>query len=547
MRRKYLHEKVSPLKTLNGGHNLLFDPAPCSHPLLLIFIHQPAPKRLLVGIYVFQQVRQSPGSPNWTSILTFDLWQHGTYRPLSHLLLYLEHLAFGSWFIGNHLLNFAFYCLSIVLLYLLSRKLGTGRLLAAAFFTVYAFLFTHFDIVTWTFQLFSTMSFCAFLLGFILYLKFLEKNSYLLLPLIGLLFLFGMLCSEAYFFWPAAIILLKLLSRNPGWTFRPGRDRSAGFTAGFLLIIYLLYFAGFYYHRTANATTGELPALNIGQVVISISSVFFNFFYNGLLANLAPIINAPANIYHNIELGGLLIEWEKTMVPIVITGGMAGMILTFFGIRALWRKRGSGVFLRLLFPVSLYCGYFLVLSLARQSTDHISYTLVQFRYQYVPNALTVLTALLAVTYLLRPTRRERIIICGALLPILLINAYFSNLYQRTINRQLFPLRVVLKNIKDGMDQGLINEKEKLYIEEELPINLPSLCWNPDMGRFMEGSYQWIFHPDTMEYFTSTPETAAWKIKEDDFMAIYRLGRNGKTIRRYYRTTTADRKRAGQNP
>lgn len=50
--------------------------------------------------------------------------------------------------------------------------------------------------------------FCAFLLGFNLYISFLKSGNYLLLFPVGLFFLFGMLCYQVFALWPVAIIIL---------------------------------------------------------------------------------------------------------------------------------------------------------------------------------------------------------------------------------------------------------------------------------------------------------------------------------------------------
>ncbi len=177
------------------------------------------------AFYVFQQVEASPAPPNWPSILTFDLWQHGTYRPLSHLILYLEHLFFSPRFIWNHILNFAAYSLAVILLYLLALRLALDRVLTAALLTVFAFLFSHFDILTWTFQIWSVLAFCALLLGFILFIDHLRSRRAIILVPVGVLFLFGMLCSEVYALWPLAVLILpfSLFRDSEGKKQAPGR------------------------------------------------------------------------------------------------------------------------------------------------------------------------------------------------------------------------------------------------------------------------------------------------------------------------------------
>ncbi|MCK5783935.1 MAG: hypothetical protein KAH06_05775, partial [Desulfobacterales bacterium] len=141
------------------------------------------------ALYVFHQVDSTSGPPTWMAIVNHDPWQDGTYRPLSHLFLYLEHRLFGAEFIWNHIFHFATYCLSLLLIYFLARQFSVDIFLTAAFLAVYAFLFSHFDIVTWTFQIFITIGFCSCLLAFILYLKYLKTGKRGLLVAVGSLFL----------------------------------------------------------------------------------------------------------------------------------------------------------------------------------------------------------------------------------------------------------------------------------------------------------------------------------------------------------------------
>ncbi|MEA1926795.1 MAG: hypothetical protein U9N73_01200, partial [Candidatus Auribacterota bacterium] len=202
--------------------------------------------------YVFQQVDASPQPPNWTSIATFDLWQHGTYRPLSHLFPYLEHKLFSPNFIWNHLLNFAAYVLSIILLYLLAINLALDRIITLALLTVFTFLFSHSDILTWTFQLFNTASFCAFLLGFILFIRFIRSGYLLLLFLTGILFLFGMFCFEVYSLWPIAILILPAALSNSNRKLNPKEYRAVFILLG---IIYSIYLLGFFLHRSGATMT----------------------------------------------------------------------------------------------------------------------------------------------------------------------------------------------------------------------------------------------------------------------------------------------------
>ena len=468
------------------------------------------------ALYVFQVVDASPAPPSWTSILTFDLWKHGTYRPFSHLVLYLEHRLFADHFRGNHILNFLAYCLSILLLYRLAVDLGLDRFLTLAFLTLYGFLFTHFDIVTWTFQLFSTMSFSAFLGGFILYLRFLRSSRRGLLFAVGPLFLFGMLCSEVYLLWPLAVLWLTRADSTRRPESRPRTRHTPVFLM--LVLIYAVYLGGFYLVRTAPRNTGAVPHFQFSQIALALGASFFNFFYNGIAAAILPGLNVPARIYYNIEMGGMLSSWHQALPAIVRIGGGAGFLLLLGIFILLRRKRRTFQLLTFFF----FLGFtsFLITALSRLSTNYVSYSLVQFRYQYIPNAMLIMMAVVLLGTLSPPSRREKTIIGLTLLPILIFNMYITHGYVMVIKEQLNPLRVILTNIRRGIDTGIINQDRRLYISPGIVRRLPPLCWNRDMARFMRGNYQWIFPPGEMKNFTLDPREAAWIITGNDYRGIY---------------------------
>ena len=168
------------------------------------------------AFHLFYLVDATLESPNLIAVINHDPWQDGTYRPFSYLLLYLEHNLFGDRFIWNHIVNFLFYCLSVVLLYQLARGLGLDKFLSAIFFGLYLFLFTHSGILTLTFHQFVIIGFSSFLLGFIIYLRWLmTAKRYLLIP-VGLFFLLGMFCYETFSLWPLSVIILHQLHRHRG-------------------------------------------------------------------------------------------------------------------------------------------------------------------------------------------------------------------------------------------------------------------------------------------------------------------------------------------
>ena len=487
-----------------------------------------------VAFYHFHLVAASPGPPTWLSLCNYDPWQHGTFRPVAHLILYLQFRLFSHWFVVNSLTNFAMYFFSIVLLFLLARQFNLNPVLTAALLAVYAFLYSHFDIVTWTFQIFSTSSFCAFLLGFILCVKFVRTGRGLLLPPTALLFLFAMLCSEAYAFWPLSFLILVLGNRHlfPGPV--ADRKRLLKLSVITLAALYLAYAAIFIATRAAVNATGPLPRPTTGQVAtayggvfqvaMAFSGVFFNLIYNGILVNLLPFVTEPTVIKDNIDMGGLLIRWY-TPLPMIITlsGMLTFLILGAMGL-GLYLKKQFRVLLTLVFLFFLYFSDLFVVTFARLTTNEPRYVFSQFRYQYIPNALMVLMLSTVLGAIFKPGKRTLLIIFLILLPILTVNIYYSHKYIAIINRQLLPLGKVLGNIRRYIQDGLINVDNPLLIDRRITRALPDLCWNEDMERFMKGTYQWFFPPEWMPYFTSSASKATWVIHPGNLDNIYKLKR-----------------------
>jgi len=160
------------------------------------------------SLYFFHTIYANSNPLQLLHILNTDCVQHTSFRPLSHFILYIQHFIFGSNFFYIHVINFVLYCLSLLLLYRLAAVFINNKFLGAVFISYFAFLYSHFDIVSWTAHSYIILGFCFFLLGLILYTKFLKTGSLGSLFLIGILFLSGMFCYEALILWPLSIVIL---------------------------------------------------------------------------------------------------------------------------------------------------------------------------------------------------------------------------------------------------------------------------------------------------------------------------------------------------
>lgn len=501
--------------------------------ILLLLIYRPSfsnPPRsdYWSAFYFFHLVNASDASPSHLHVLTYDPWQHGTYRPLSFFIIYLEWLVFGAAFTGNHIVSFALYCVNLLLLYKLAMNFSLDRVLTLAFLAVFALLFSHFDIITWTFHVYSLLAFCSLLLGFNLFFTFLRSGRKRLLLPVGLFLLIGMLCYEVFALWPLALIILLFLPRG-GEESRLSKISPLASCLILLGAVYFSYFVIFLLMRSIGVYAvgpllGPRHPITGRSIILSVFAPFFNLVYTGILVNICPAVTMPALVRDNIDMGGLLYSWASKLNGItILTGGIAAVLFLGLGI-FLFKKRRLRTLVLMIFLLFLLCSFFSTISLARSITNPLFYVFIQFRYQYVPNAITVLMVLVALNELTEPTRREKAIICLALMPIFLANLYFSNRYSSILKTQLEPLRIMISNIKKEVRRGSINADAKLFIEEGITKTLPALCWNDDMAVFMGGTYQWIFSPEKIDYFTPEREEARWIIRADDYRKIYPAGK-----------------------
>ena len=93
-------------------------------------------------------------------------------------------------------------------------------------------------------------------------------------------------------------------------------------------------------------------------------------------------------------------------------------------------------------------------------------------------------------------------------------------------RQMAPLNRMLVNIKRGIKSKQINEDNKIYIADNIVCKFPKMCWNVEIGRFMKGTYQWLFDKREIKYFSSTLKESSWIIDKKDFSVKSRVNNVG---------------------
>lgn len=486
--------------------------------------------------YHFRLYEELPAFDRALEIANYDVWGHGTYRPLFHTVLYWIYLLFGPGYYFYHLVTFGFYFLSAILLYRLARVLGAGPGISFAGAAVFSVLFTHFDIVIWTFHLAAILGFCLFLLGFFSYRGYLSSGRVGQLALACLLFLPGLLSYEVFLAWPAGVFILLAVFRNRrggGEGYR-AKLRATVFWIGGLYLAWGLILA---YTRSQSPLTE--PAAELAgffapaAAAFSLAVTAFSLVFNGIIGNLFPFIFCPALIQQNIGLGGVYLRTSPYLrgllagraipdlnflveAPLVIPktldldslwravvpeinrfltiSGWLIILLFLAGVflvrkRGLLRQPGPLVFSLYLLVTSTFALYH-----GRMSTNFPIYVLRQFRYQYIPNALTVLLAILLLDRLIRARPGIRRYIYLFLALVAAVNILFLTAHLGVVNRQMAPLHRLLSGVGAGIEEGKIDPGSGVFLDPALADRLPPLCWNRDMARFMEGTYEWLWRP-----------------------------------------------------
>lgn len=506
--------------------------------------------------YNFHNYQDIPAGQRLINIINYDVWEHGTYRPLFHLVLYWLWFCFGANYIWFHIMTFGFYCLSILLMYRLARHFGCGRLITAVFLTVFAFLFSHFDIITWTFHLALIIGLSLCLSGFLLYLRFLRTGRYGQLIFSALLFLPALLSYEVFILWPLGMIILSFITAFlPVDQLRRRRTHREVVIA--VATLYLVYGAILGFTRAYSPVEGSGRVVDKlitpSRVTFSIAASSSAIILNGVIANIAPLLTCPVIIQDNIGRGGIFLEcspplrdaldrrskerifslidpplildkevdldslWQGAsaeLAKLILIAGVIALLIMATGCYLLYRKDHSGALMPLFF-FFLLCSSVFALYHGRGITNVPLYVFRQFRYQYVPNAMIILLAIFLVDRLIKSHQKARLVVYVILSGILLVNLVVLTAHISILDQQMAPLGKMLTEINSGLKDGRITPEQKLYLDDAIARSLPSLCWNGGMANFMKGTYQWIFSPREIKSFTFKKKQAGWVIEKKD--------------------------------
>ncbi len=469
------------------------------------------------AFFTFHQVRADPDLAVWPHIVNHDPWRHGTFRPLSYTTLYLQHVVFGRRFVFNHIANFFFYCLLLVLLFRLGRRLGARGPELGAFLAVYAVLYSHCDVLSLNFHIFLVAGFAAAVGAFLLYIRYLEGAPPALLIVVGLLFLSALLAYETFVFWPPAVLILLYAKRHPG-----APRRVLSFTGYLLGLLYGIYAAIFFFTRSASHISGDLPSVPLTALTEGLLYSLFNVLYTGFGVNVFPTLAYPGRYEGYSEMLGVMpISPAPWLVPLAYAAATVALILAGVLTFLLLRQGKRRTLAVAAFLGYLYLGNFSMLVAARSTTTDISHILRQFRYQLIPNAILILLSALIFSALFQASRRSRVILVTTLTVLFLGNSFFTRRHIDTVTTNLSPLKELLNNIRTGIDRGDITPDRRLYLPDGFAGSFPRLCWSRSMGRKMYGTYQWIFSPVELRCFSLRPEGSYWTMDMDKGVYVRR--------------------------
>ena len=389
----------------------LFYPPLSDHYEMFYFFHH------------LDELPKLPASFQWLHILNLDPFEQMRYQPLSHLFYYILHLLFGSNFTFFNIFNFLFYVLSIILLYKFAVTFSVSRRLALAFIGVFAFLFSHFDIVLWNCHIYVIAGFCMFMVGFLSYIKFLKTGYTFLLLWAIVSFILGMLCYEPFALWPFGIIFLNSIKDLR----KVNKGRATNALWLVLGAIYAFYFSFYLFTRLLG--TYETPGLYLSNFLklesfgASSILVLFNILYNRIILNICPLLAFPLRVTENIYLAGPVINYIQTNHGIVFIGGGLVGILLISSFIYLYRKRYFEQLKVLAFLFFLMLSYTGILFFCRLASNKFVYSLTEFRYQYVPNALFILILLFVIGRFFTFSKTRKRILYSALIILLILKTF----------------------------------------------------------------------------------------------------------------------------
>lgn len=475
------------------------------------------------AFYYFHRIDQLAGGHKWQYLLTHDPLINVTFRPFSFLFQYFEHLVFGSNLMAYNIFSFAMFATGLWLWSHLVARFCRNRYLIFAGMLFLGCMFSHFDLVCWSFHTHILLCFNFFMLGFILFCRYIENHRWYMVPCVVVCFLMGMSMYETFIAWPALLFVLV-------WAYAPQGGNTKGLYKAALIVcifVYGTYFPLFFIDRLAKSSYMEQLTLSTGfspyAVVLNFCAVFFNLAYNNLLVNLIPYLAFPLDVQVNLNMGGLVLDIAHNIESIMLFVGGVVMIGVVAGL--LWAARHRSTrgiwFFTLLLVTKVFILFFF-----KSMVNPYPYNLTQFRFHYIANVMFLSVIIIVLQRFLMTFQKLKFIILPVALCVLLMNFHTVRLGIGVLDSQMAPLRRLLVNIRYAIDRNTIDPLHRLYLDDDIAAGLPPLCWNSEMGRrCMQGTYQWFYSRRQIRCFAPLAQ-AEFEIDRDDLSVAKITGKQG---------------------
>ncbi len=463
-------------------------------------------------LYHFHQIDGRPGA--WLQVLNYDPWTQARYYPFAILSTYIAFLILGSNAVLLHTVNLAVYCCLLVLLYRMAMFVRPGRVAACVFVAVYAFLYSHSDLITWSLHTYIIAGFCLCLCGFFSYMRYMRTGNAVWIAASCVSFIAGLFCYETFVFWPAAVIILSGIGR-----LYEGRvsSRAAKVLSclSVLAPVYALYAAGWFLTRALGSYPASLVDVSdifaVPSLVKSAAGSLFTLAHNAFFVNSFPFAAYPARFDDQVfEMAGLFVRYAEYPDRALIAGAAVGALAATVILRRIAAGRRRGMALVCLFILYLLVSEHTVLFATRTLTNPWLFVVSQFRYQFIPSAIAGLLLLCILPLPCCVSKAAKVTAVSILVFIIVSNAYCGIRSSLHVHRELAPLRQLIGRISSLAARGTLSEKNRVYMDDEVVRHLPALCWNERMGNaFMERTYQWVFDRRQIRVFAWSKSDAMY--------------------------------------
>jgi protein O-mannosyl-transferase len=322
---------------------------------------------------------------NIPSMFTQSVWQFidpapgetiGTYyRPLFNILLAVNYNLFGPNVVGWHVVSVLLHLAVTLLVYMIARRWGLARELAAVAALFFGLHPTHSESVAWISGVPDPMAGVFLLLSLLFYERYyrIERaSSYWLIASLAMA-LAAMLSKEVTIMLPALIAAREVFDRSEGEKLSATISRIAGRVVPFVAVAIFYLAARYYVMGFISQADPKAAHVTTLQWLMTIPSVLLTY------ARLLFFPFSLSIIYNNefVTSAGDVRFWGSALAVAVIVGA------------SIWIARSSAIALRALALLLLF-----LLPVMNLKAFNPEESLLHDRYLYLPSiGFSILLAL----------------------------------------------------------------------------------------------------------------------------------------------------------